>query len=124
MANGYATELRDDAEHFAAFRARWLGNDPASYATIYRMLVGMDLQAELGTHQPARCWCSAARSTACARRRWPSRSPASIPGARYQLLETGHYMVDGDARSRCSRHRRLPGRGGHLSGANRTTSVG
>src|SRR5262245_53679922 len=38
MANGYAPELRADAARFAAFRARWLGNDPASYAAIYRML--------------------------------------------------------------------------------------
>src|SRR4051794_37701002 len=29
MANGYAPELRADAGRFAAFRARWLGNDPA-----------------------------------------------------------------------------------------------
>ena len=84
-------ELRTDAARFAAFRARWLGNDPASYAAIYRMLAGMDLQGELAA-SPARCWCSAALSTA-------SRPPAlaepvarMIPGARYQVLETGHYM--------------------------------
>src|ERR1700693_4028522 len=38
FASGYPTELRGDMARFAAFRARWLGNDPASYATIYRML--------------------------------------------------------------------------------------
>src|SRR5436189_43632 len=47
MANGYPPELRANAARFAAFRARWLGNDPASYAAIYRMLAGTDLQAEL-----------------------------------------------------------------------------
>ena len=42
---------------------------------------------------PARSWCSAAASTARARRRWSSQSPGLIPGARYQLLETSHYMA-------------------------------
>ena len=92
MANGYPPELRAIAARFAAFRARWLGNDPASYAAIYRMLAGMDLQAEL-----ARIACPVlvlgGASTASARRRWPSRSPSAIPGARYQVLETGHYMA-------------------------------
>src|SRR5262249_26250820 len=47
MEMGYPPELRTEAGRFAAFRARWLGNDPASYAAIYRMLVGLDLQHEL-----------------------------------------------------------------------------
>src|ERR1700760_3676344 len=38
MLNGYAPELRSDAKRFERFRARWLGNDPSSYATIWRML--------------------------------------------------------------------------------------
>jgi len=46
MLNGYVPELRGNAARFAAFRARWLGNDPASYATIYRMLVDMELAYE------------------------------------------------------------------------------
>src|SRR5258705_7419303 len=47
MRNGYAPELRGDISRFERFRARWLGNDPASYATIYRMLAGTDMQGEL-----------------------------------------------------------------------------
>ena len=39
--------MRADAARFARFRARWLGNDPASYATIYRMLAATDLDREL-----------------------------------------------------------------------------
>src|SRR5712672_527828 len=42
MWNGYPTELRGDIKRFERYRARWLGNDPASYATIYRMLAGTD----------------------------------------------------------------------------------
>ena len=47
--SGYPPELRTDARRFAAFRARWLGNDPASYATIYRMLASSDLAPRLAT---------------------------------------------------------------------------
>jgi 3-oxoadipate enol-lactonase len=91
MANGYAPELRRDPARFAAFRARWLGNDPASFAAIYRMLAGMDLQAEL-----ARIACPVlVLGGSLDRVRPPALAePVAhmIPGARYQVLETGHYM--------------------------------
>src|SRR5262249_4060823 len=78
---GYPPELRDNAQRFAAFRARWLGGDPISYGAIYRMLAGMDLAPELpriacpvlviaGTLDrtpPPRTWCA---------RRWHVRFPA------------------------------------------------
>lgn len=92
MANGYAPELRGDVARFAAFRARWLGNDPASFAAIYRMLAGTDLQQEL-----PRIACPVLVLAGSLDR---IRPPAlvepvarAIPGARYQLLETGHYMA-------------------------------
>jgi 3-oxoadipate enol-lactonase len=93
MANGYPPELRTDAARLAAFRARWLGNDPASYAAIYRMLAGTDLQGEL-----ARIACPV---LVLAGRLDRTRPPVLvepvarlIPGARYQVLETCHYMAD------------------------------
>ena len=100
MANGYPPELRTDAARFAAFRARWLGNDPASYAAIYRMLAGTDLQGELAriacpalvlggrldrTRPPALVEPVARRSpahaTSCWKRAttWPSSRPSSLP---------------------------------------------
>ena len=92
MANGYPPELRGDAARFAAFRARWLGNDPVSYAAIYRMLVGTDLQPEL-----ARIACPVLVIGGALDR---VRPPAlvepvarAIPGARYKVLQTGHYMA-------------------------------
>src|SRR5260370_10814439 len=39
MLNGYAQELRGDIGRFERFRARWLGNDPSSYATIWGIAV-------------------------------------------------------------------------------------
>src|SRR6478609_11843010 len=47
LDNGYPPELRGDTQRFAAFRARWLGSDPASFGAIYRMLISTDLQPEL-----------------------------------------------------------------------------
>ena len=47
MRNGYAPELRGDIERFERYRARWLGNDPSSYATIWRMLAAADMEDEL-----------------------------------------------------------------------------
>ena len=38
---------RTDARRFEGFRGRVLGNDPRSYAAIYRMLAKMDLSADL-----------------------------------------------------------------------------
>ncbi len=92
MANGYAPQLRGDAARFAAFRARWLGNDPASYAAIYRMLAHMDLGPEL-----PRIACPVlVIGGSLDRVRPPALAEPvarAIPGARYQVLETGHYMA-------------------------------
>jgi 3-oxoadipate enol-lactonase len=84
--------LRGDAARFAAFRARWLGNDPASYGAVYRMLAATELQPELPKVAcPALVLACALDGT---------RPPAlvepvahAIPGARYAVLETGHYAA-------------------------------
>lgn len=90
LDSSYPPELRGDAERFAALRARWLGNDPASFAAIYRMLASMDLQPGL-----ARIACPALVIAGALDR---TRPPAlvetvaqAIPGARYAVLETAHY---------------------------------
>ena len=92
MQNGYTPELRGDIKRFERFRARWLGNDPSSYAAIWRMLANADMQAELtrlsrpvlvigGSLDRVR---PAAVAEAIAK---------SIPGARYVEIRTGHYMA-------------------------------
>jgi 3-oxoadipate enol-lactonase len=92
MRNGYAPELRGDIARFGRYRARWLGNDPASYATIWRMLAGMDLRGELGSlHCPV-----LVIGGSLDRVRPPPFAEAvakAIPGARYIELRTGHYMA-------------------------------
>jgi 3-oxoadipate enol-lactonase len=91
MRNGYAPELRGDVGRFERFRARWLGNDPASYATIYRMLAATDMQDELAG---LRCPVLVIGGT-LDRVRPPALAKTTadaIPGARYIEIPTGHYM--------------------------------
>src|ERR1700761_1456627 len=91
MRNGYAPELRGDTKRFEQFQARWLGNDPASYATVWRMLASTEMEAEL-----ARLKCPVmVIGGSFDRVRAPALAQAtakSIPGARYSELRTGHYM--------------------------------
>ena len=91
MQNGYAPELRGDLKRFKRFRARWLGNDPSSYATIWRMLANADMQDEL-----AQLGCPVLVIGGSLDRVRPAAmaegTARSIPGARYVELRTGHYM--------------------------------
>jgi 3-oxoadipate enol-lactonase len=92
MRNGYAPELRGDLRRFERFRARWLGNDPASYATIWRMLAATNMQDEL-----TRLSCPVlVIGGSLDRVRPPPLAEAvakAIPGARYIEVRTGHYMA-------------------------------
>ena len=91
MRNGYAPELRSDIKRFERYRARWLGNDPASYATVWRMLAAADMQNELAG---LRCPVLVIGGS-LDRVRPPALAQGvadAIPGARYVELRTGHYM--------------------------------
>jgi 3-oxoadipate enol-lactonase len=92
MQNGYPPELRGDIGRFERYRARWLGNDPLSYATIWRMLAGLDMQRELtGLRAPV-----LVIGGSLDRVRPPALAEATaktIPGARYIEIATGHYMA-------------------------------
>ena len=46
-ANSYPPEVRHNAEEFRKFRARWLANDPQSFAAINRMLADSTVTEEL-----------------------------------------------------------------------------
>jgi 3-oxoadipate enol-lactonase len=90
LANSYPPVVRHDPRAFQQFRARWLGNDPQSFAAISRMLAAEDITPELakiavptlvtaGTHDPLR-----PRSAI---------EPLSkqIKGAEFLELNTGHF---------------------------------
>jgi 3-oxoadipate enol-lactonase len=92
MRNGYPAELRGDIKRFERYRARWLGNDPASYATVYRMLAAADMEDELAALRcPALVIGGSLDGT-----RPPRLAKAvadAIPGARFEEIRTGHYMA-------------------------------
>jgi 3-oxoadipate enol-lactonase len=92
MLNGYAPELRGDIKRFEQFRARWLGNDPASYATIWRMLANADMQETLSK---IRCPTLVIGGSLDRVRPPPMAEEVAkaVPGARYIEVRTGHYMA-------------------------------
>jgi 3-oxoadipate enol-lactonase len=91
MQNGYVPELRGDLARFERYRARWLGNDPASYTAVWRMLANLDMQDEL-----TRLRCPVlVIGGSLDRVRPPALAKTTadaIPGARYIEIPTGHYM--------------------------------
>jgi 3-oxoadipate enol-lactonase len=92
MLGGYAPELRGDGKRFEQFRARWLGNDPSSYGTIWRMLANADMEQSLGK---IRCPALVIGGS-LDRVRPPAtaqETAKAIPGARYVEVRTGHYMA-------------------------------
>ena len=92
MLGGYAPELRGDVARFERFRRQWLGNDPSSYATIWRMLAAAKMGDEL-----ARLACPVlVIGGSLDRVRPPPLAQdvaKAIPGARYTEIRTGHYMA-------------------------------
>jgi len=92
MRNGYPTELRDDNRRFQQYRARWLGNDPASYATVYRMLAATEMEDEL-----TRLSCPVLVIGGIFDRTRPpqlsKQTADAIPHATFAELRTGHYMA-------------------------------
>ena len=92
MRNGYPDELRGDIRRYQQYRARWLGNDPASYATVYRMLATTDMK-----HEMTQLSCPVLVIGALFdRTRPPAIAKAvadTIPGATYEEVRTGHYMA-------------------------------
>jgi len=92
LDRSYLPKFRTDPAAFAEYRARWIANDPASYASHNRMLAGMDERANL-----AKIACptlvlagsddglltpSAMREIADA-----------IPDAEFRELATGHFLA-------------------------------
>jgi 3-oxoadipate enol-lactonase len=92
MRNGYPVELRGDVARFEQYRARWLGNDPSSYAAVYRMLAATEMRDEL-----TRLDCPVlVIGGSLDRTRPPHLAEAVadiIPRAAYDELRTGHYMA-------------------------------
>jgi 3-oxoadipate enol-lactonase len=92
LIGSYPVELRGDAARFQAFRARRIGNDPESYAAVYRMLAGLDMTSDF-----ARIACpTLVISGTLDRGRPPANGEAvarAIRDAKFKTLETSHFMA-------------------------------
>lgn len=90
LAASYPPVVRHDPEMFRQFRARWLANDPESFAAINRMLAEQEITNELSQ---VKC-----PTLVTAGRHDSLRAPAviapmaaQIPGAQFLELNSGHF---------------------------------
>ena len=89
VANSYPPEVRHNAEAFREFRARWLANDPQSFAAINRMLADSTVTEEL----PRIACPTLVIGCTHDRLRPPSviaPMARQIPGAEYLEINSGH----------------------------------
>lgn len=91
LDRSYPAALRQDKNRFETYRARWITNDPQSFAAINRMLLDMEVDAELGD--------IACPTLSIGCQHDVMRPPAMvqeitklIPGARYAEADSGHFM--------------------------------
>jgi 3-oxoadipate enol-lactonase len=83
LAASYPPVVRHNQEVFAAFRARWLGNDPESFAAINRMLAAENIEHELAE--------TAGRHDGLRPRSVIEPMARQIPGAQFLELNSGHF---------------------------------
>lgn len=92
LARSYPEVMRADRARFERFRARWLANDPGSYAAIYRMLAANDLAEEIAALEVPVLFLA---GTHDALRPPASIKPLAATVAKGHFLElpTGHFMA-------------------------------
>jgi pimeloyl-ACP methyl ester carboxylesterase len=90
LSQSYPHHLRDNTGRFDRLRARWLGNDPGSYAAVLRMVADLHMEAELAA---IRC-----PTVVLAGRSDLVRPPDSVrvvadqvPRARFRTIDSGHF---------------------------------
>lgn len=92
IANSYPPEVRHNAEEFRKFHARWLANDPHSFAAINRMLADSTVTNEL---PHIACPTLVIGCTHDKLRPPSSVEPMArqIPGAEYLEINSGHFAA-------------------------------
>ena len=90
LAASYPPVVRHDADVFSNFRARWLCNDPRSFAAINRMLAENDITGDLAR---IACPTLVTAGTHDGLRPPSLIEPMSrqIPGAQFLELNSGHF---------------------------------
>ncbi|MFT5391934.1 MAG: 3-oxoadipate enol-lactonase [Gammaproteobacteria bacterium] len=88
----YPDSLRENAARFARYRARWLGNDPMSFAALNRMLATTDMSV---TFDRVKCEVLMLGATLD-----PLRRPADVKKlagmlskSTYREVEAGHFLA-------------------------------
>ena len=84
--------LRADRARFASYRAKWLSNDPHSYAAINRMLADLEMTADFAAISCPTLFLAGQHDQL----RPPSSTEAlsrQIANARFTALDTGHFMA-------------------------------
>jgi 3-oxoadipate enol-lactonase len=90
LASSYPPVVRHLPEVFAAFRARWLGNDPVSFAAINRMLASENIEHELEQLRGPVLFTAGRHDSL----RPPSviePMAKQVPGAQFLELNSGHF---------------------------------
>jgi 3-oxoadipate enol-lactonase len=90
VANSYPPIVRHNADVFNQFRARWLANDPQSFAAINRMLAAEDISGEL-TKIACPTLVTAGRHDGLRPPSIIEPMAKRIPGAEFLELNTGHF---------------------------------
>jgi 3-oxoadipate enol-lactonase len=90
LALSYPPVVRHDADTFAQFRARWLANDPESFAAINRMLANGDVSGDLDRVKCPTLF-TAGRHDALRPPADIAPMAARIPGAQFLELNSGHF---------------------------------
>lgn len=91
LANSYPEIMRGDKARFERVRNQRMGNDPGSQAAIYRMLNRMDLTSDYAKITCPTLFLSGVHDGL---RPPPTVEPLAklVKGARFQALETAHFM--------------------------------
>lgn len=92
LAQSYPEIVRTDRDRYDRFRARWLANDPSSYAAIYRMLAANDLADEIAGLAVPVLFLAGEHD--------PLRPPAVVEpmsktcaNGRFKAIASGHFMA-------------------------------
>jgi 3-oxoadipate enol-lactonase len=90
LAASYPPVVRHDPADFAAFRARWLGNDPASFAAVNRMLAAEMIEDDL-TRIACPTLVTAGRHDGLRPPEAIRPMASRVPGAEFLELNSGHF---------------------------------
>ncbi len=90
LQNSYPPVVRHNADVLRQFRARWLANDPQSFAAINRMLAGEDITSEL-TRIACPTLVTAGRHDGLRPSSVIEPMAKQVPGGEFLELNTGHF---------------------------------